>query len=290
VIYRIRHLTRYVYSRPVFVEPLQVRLRPRCGPGVRLLDFDLRLAPAPAGTSWIKDAAGNDVLSVWFDGLTPSLEIMIRATVQTSAVNPFDYMPGAEANAPPLVLSENDRELLAPCLLQRHPAPPGGDELDRVLAALPGGKTSVQACVLSLNQWIFENIAKTVRTEPGVLTPQDSLRRGRGACRDLAVLFMEGVRRMGVPARFVSGYQEGDPDKKERDLHAWAEAYFPGGGWRGFDPTHGLAAADRHIPLAHGPAPSDAAPLTGAFRGTNAASRLEHSIKIAASKENPTKP
>ena len=84
-----------------------------------------------------------------------------------------------------------------------------------------------------------------------------------GSCRDYAVLFMEVCRAMGIPARFVSGYQEGDTEQESRDLHAWAEVYLPGAGWRGYDPTLGLVVSDRHIPLAASAIPSYASAIEG---------------------------
>ena len=103
-----------------------------------------------------------------------------------------------------------------------------------------------------------------------------------GACRDVSVLFNDACRSLGLPARFVSGYFEGDPDNPENDLHAWSEVYLPGAGWRGFDPTHGLAVAARHVALIAGIEPDQAAPLTGSFRGTEATSEIEFDVKIRA--------
>ena len=101
-----------------------------------------------------------------------------------------------------------------------------------------------------------------------------------GACRDLTVLFMECCRSLGLAARFVSGYQEGDKGTDRRYMHAWAEVYLPGGGWRGFDPTHGIAVTDRHVAVASGPTPATAAPISGTFRGTGAIARMEAALRI----------
>jgi transglutaminase-like putative cysteine protease len=85
------------------------------------------------------------------------------------------------------------------------------------------------------------------------------------------VLFVEACRAIGLAARFVSGYQEGDTDSTDRHLHAWAEVYVPGGGWRGYDPTQGLAVADRHITLVASPLSRYAAPISGSFQQSNGA-------------------
>ena len=76
---------------------------------------------------------------------------------------------------------------------------------------------------------------------------------------------------MGIAARFVSGYEIGAAEADGGDLHAWAEVYLQGGGWRGFDPSRGLAVADSHVAVAAASDPLLAAPVTGTYRGKAAA-------------------
>jgi transglutaminase-like putative cysteine protease len=74
---------------------------------------------------------------------------------------------------------------------------------------------------------------------------------------------------MGIAARFVSGYELGSAmNPNGGDLHAWAEVYLQGGGWRGYDPSRGLAVADDHIPVAASSDPALASPVSGSFRGS----------------------
>lgn len=94
---------------------------------------------------------------------------------------------------------------------------------------------------------------------------------------------MEVCRAVGIGARFVSGYQEGNPDQQQRDLHAWAEVYLPGGGWRGYDPTLGLAVADRHMGLAASASPSYAASVSGNI--TPVRSTLETGLTVESQME-----
>jgi transglutaminase-like putative cysteine protease len=61
------------------------------------------------------------------------------------------------------------------------------------------------------------------------------------------VLFVEACRSQGLPARFVSGYWRGIHSQDRREMHAWAEVYLPGAGWRGYDPVPGLAVTDTHV-------------------------------------------
>jgi transglutaminase-like putative cysteine protease len=131
-----------------------------------------------------------------------------------------------------------------------------------------------------LTEQIYRDWDIDIREEGDPYPPEETFQTRRGACRDVAVMFVECCRLQGIAARFVSGYQEGDQDAAERFMHAWAEVYVPGGGWRGYDPTHGLAVADRHIAVAAAADARFAAPIEGAVRGTGATSRIEAEIKI----------
>lgn len=121
-----------------------------------------------------------------------------------------------------------------------------------------------------------------VRPNGDAYEPAVTLKRGQGACRDLTVLFMEACRSVGLSARFVSGYAEGLSTRDDGELHAWAEIYLPGAGWRGFDPTLGLAVADRHVAIAASPIPVGAAPVSGSFRADSATAGLSYEVSVKA--------
>ena len=96
--------------------------------------------------------------------------------------------------------------------------------------------------------------------------PEDTLASGRGSCRDWVILYMACANAVGLAARFVSGYYF-DEKPQLADLHAWIEVYIPGGGWRGFDPSMGLACYGQHIALATSSSAAGAAPIHGNFKG-----------------------
>ena len=287
MIFSVAHVTSYDYSRTVFLEPHAVRLLPRPDPALRVLEHALRFAPEPAGQARGLDLWGNGFVQIWFNDMHQNLRIESTCRVQTLRTNPFDYFLTQAGQHLPVELTPVERADLRSCLTRRYPASAptdrdGEPDQVRLLAVNLATQANVSSVdfLLNLNRWIFEHVLRQERLEPGVLPPQRLLAEGVGSCRDLAVLFMEVCREAGIPARFVSGYQEGDPDLPEAELHAWAEAYLPGIGWRGYDPTHGLVVADRHIPLAAAPEPEQTMPLTGSFRGTGAFSTITHTVRM----------
>ena len=273
---RVVHETHYAFSRPVFLEPHLVRLVPRSDAGQTLVDYALSSNPAPAGRTAITDASGNQAIRLWFEGTTGEFSLISRASVRTLRANPFDFLLDEAAMAFPLGLTPPQREALAPFLAQE------GDETVRRLSRNLAAQGGPLAFLNSLNGWIYEHISIAPRPEAGLQSPGETLALGRGACRDATVLFMAVCRAAGIPARYVSGYQSGDPDQPERDLHAYAEAYLPGAGWRGFDPTLGLCVADGHVALCAAHRPELTAPVAGTFRG-DAVSTLEHTITLEIS-------
>jgi transglutaminase-like putative cysteine protease len=280
--FHINHTTRYTYSRPVFLEPHVVRLRPRCDASQCLSQYRVEVKPGPTGFSEGLDAENNAFRLLWFDGLCEHLEITVTAEVETLRTNPYEgllvagaaHLPlgaGLRGEAPLRVYLEPnvERKQVERGLLEALVDELLGETEGRTLDFLGG-----------LAARLHRTVEKIERVQPGIQSVDETLSTKRGACRDLAVVFMAACRGMGVPARFVSGYQEGDPEESYGDLHAWAEVFLPGFGWRGYDPTHGLAVADRHVVVAAAALPDNAAPVAGTFRGTSAQANLEHSITI----------
>ncbi len=278
MILRIRHLIEFRYDRAVFIEPLIVRLRPHCDCAQKLHEFSLRLAPSPAGQREVIDLHHNVATTAWFSGEHERLTIEARSDVEPLLENPFDYLvsdPGVMAL--PMRSGAMEDPAIEPYLFRDQPDP-AIDELARQVAERSGGRTI--EFLSHLTSHLHDRCRVIVRPQGDPLPPAETLGRGVGACRDLAVVFMDACRAVGIPARFVSGYQHHEPASTEdRDMHAWAQVYLPGAGWRGYDPTGGLATADSHVTVAAAAHPAHAAPTRGTFRGATASS-LRYEVEV----------
>ncbi|MDX1765217.1 MAG: transglutaminase family protein, partial [bacterium] len=259
------------------LEPLILRFRPRCDGTQHLAAFSLELDPPPAGLTEWRDAEGNDAALAWFNGMLDSLTVTAEAKVETLRHDPFDFLlidPGIVTL--PVRYDDALEWVLAPCRLNGAAA--NVSKLGEEIREASGGKTIefLGALTARLNK-----MCEVVVRETGdPLAPEKTLAEKQGSCRDLTVLFNAVCRSVGLASRFVSGYQAGDRKQEKRYLHAWSEVYLPGAGWRGYDPTLGLAVADEHVAVAASYAPAFAGPLVGTFRGTGVESFMAVDLEI----------
>ena len=235
---------------------------PRSDRAQQLQSFTLSVLPIPQGTSNFVDLDGNNLTKLWFDTPTQQLSIQTICKVETTCTNPFNYLLESWALSIPFNYPCSLRQQLEPYL---HPygfvADSSALELAQEIAIATQNNTL--DFLFALNQRIYKECSYSIRDIGEPFPAGVTWRNKQGSCRDYAVLFMEVCRAMGIAARFVSGYQEGDELQQSRDLHAWVEVYLPGAGWRGYDPTLGLVISDRHIPLAASAIPKYAAAVEG---------------------------
>ena len=276
--YQIRHRLTYRYSAPVELGLHLLRLRPRHDGTQQLHQFQVCITPNPAGQADVVDLDGNATLQLWFDDRpAEQLDVSLDAIVSTHRPNPFNYLLEPWAATLPFDYPQSLRLALDP-----YCARDGVDPITWELAADLRDQANgnpVEFLGL-LNQTIHDGCAYEVR-ETGNPHPAGlTWKHKRGSCRDFTVLFVEACRAVGLGARFVSGYEVGDPQVPHKFLHAWAEVYLPGGGWRGYDPTQGIAAADGYIAVAAAADPRRAAPFPGTFQGRGAHAQLDSSLSI----------
>jgi len=275
---RTHHTLSYTYDRAVFFEPTTVRLTPRQDPTQRLVEHDLRVDPEPTGSTWCIEQDGTAARVLWFSGEHPTLTIKASSVVETLRENPFDALITHEPCAAlPAAYPAHTTRVLRPFI---------DEDVDpdvRVWAAsiADASDRGTLTFLTNLTDRIFNDCRMVARDDGDPMTPARTLDQKRGACRDVAMLFIVACRSQGLAARFVSGYSiHGPPEITAQELHAWAEVYLPGAGWRGYDPSLGLATSDGHVALASSPAHELAAPTTGSYRGTGASSGMAYSIEI----------
>ncbi|TAE31542.1 MAG: transglutaminase family protein [Candidatus Kapaibacterium sp.] len=275
--FRISHRTRYTYTDRVFLEAQTLRLVPRTDAAQRCHSFSLELAPHFAGMAHIHDLDGNPAVQVWFDRLCDYFEVTTHAVVETFCTNPFNFLLTVSEELPFEYPAEM-QTFLQPFLAQKSLHSDVAAFSKRIAEE---SNEEIMPFLSNLTIWIFNNVEQIVRNEGNAYESHITLRSCLGSCRDTAVLFMDACRARGLAARFVSGYvlYTGTAET-ERHLHAWAEVYLPGAGWRAYDPSRGLAVAEAHIALASGYTPSLASPVSGVYRSNNARSELSFFITL----------
>ncbi len=283
---RILHVTRYDYTQPVSFAPHAIYLRPRETPRLRLHSFELNLS-LPARRVPTGDAEGNALEWAYFDAATIASRLEFRSEflVETSDANPFDFFLKPNALTCPFAYDATERYALAPCLAV--PAGSNEGQLRRWLAThLPSPPSETVSLLSALNLAVRQSLTYSRRDEPGIQTPAETLACGGGSCRDYAVLFIALCRTLGLAARFVSGYLHEPsaadiPNPVPPTMHAWAEVYLPGAGWRGLDPTRGIFCDDHFVPVAHAALAESVNPIQGNFFGARGvASHLHTQLTI----------
>ncbi|AYQ32198.1 DUF2126 domain-containing protein [Runella sp. SP2] len=269
----ISHKTKYIFDRSVSLSPHVFRLRPAPHSRTPIEGYSFKISPKNHFINWQQDPFGNYQARVVFPEKTTELSIEVEVIARMQVINPFDFFVEEYATKFPFKYDELLSKELIPYLEARETGPLLMDWIEKNKITTDINTVDY---LVHLNQRIFSDLFYNVRMEPGVQTCEETLTKRSGSCRDSAWLFVQVLRHLGIAARFVSGYLvqltsdvksldgPSGPEKDFTDLHAWVEAYIPGAGWIGLDPTSGLFASEGHIPLCCTPDFASAAPVTGA--------------------------
>ena len=269
----LHHRTTYRYDRLVTLGPQVVRLRPAPHARTRILGYSLQVAPEKHFLNWQQDPQSNFLARFQFPEPTRELTVTVDLVAEMAVFNPFDFFLEPAAETFPFTYDPALAHDLAPFRICSAATP----RFAAYLAGTPRAPQRTIDFLVGLNQRLCRDIRYVIRLEPGVQTPEETVTKRSGSCRDSAWLLVQLFRHLGLAARFVSGYLiqlvadqksldgPSGTDKDFTDLHAWCEVYLPGAGWVGLDPTSGLFAGEGHIPLAATPDPQAAAPIDGAL-------------------------
>ena len=278
---KIIHKIVYSYQENVYLNEHLICLKPRSCGFQKLNYFDLEIQPYPKTIFPLISASGDDIFKVFFNEPTDSLLIKAESEVETDT-------------HPNLYQLKNNNDLTLPMKIdgpnnslngfvqgwfpngQHDPA-----AIQIAQEALVGIENNVLDFLYQLIDLIKDRVKYTPRHIGPAWTAGRTLRERVGSCRDLAILLMEASRCVGIPSRFVSGYQFMDQPPEKYELHAWTEVFIPGFGWRGFDPSGCGLINSKYITLASSSKSELVAPVRGSFSGSpGLKSELKWNIEI----------
>jgi transglutaminase-like putative cysteine protease len=279
---RVKHHTLYSYNHDVTFGPTVIRCIPRPDQQVVIRSFSMQIDPEPSLLSPCLDPCGNSVITAHFVHTAPSLSITVEFEAETLRTNPFDFViTWPAALQLPCNYAPELKHLLAASLQhQGNTACAALREMVDMILDQSGNQTLEFLSRFCTH--LSEVIVYELREQGRPRSVKDTLALGKGSCRDTTIVFIEGCRMVGLAARFVSGYSYSAAD--QHNLHAWAEVYLPGGGWRGYDPGCGLMVGDRYIACAAAPWSEMVAPIDGSFSASDSpvTPHLETSVHIEA--------
>jgi transglutaminase-like putative cysteine protease len=283
----VRHVTVYRYSEPVELGEHRMMFRPRESHDLRLLRSSLEITPQPAMLRWLHDPFDNSVAVAVFDGAAAELRFDSSVTLEHFENTLPEYPLEDYAKTYPFRYSDEELSNLAGALENQHPS----DRLNLWVSQFldPSGAAGTMNLLRSITLGIRQDFKYIRRTAKGVQSPDETLHRRSGSCRDFAVLMIEATRALGLAARFVSGYifvpgMESGVTHGSGSTHAWMQAYLPGAGWIDFDPTNSIIGNRNLIRVAVAWDQRQVLPLWGTYTGA-ASAFLGMDVAVSVSEE-----
>jgi transglutaminase-like putative cysteine protease len=288
--YSIRHQTRFRYSSPVSESIMEMRLQPRTEWTQHCLSFEIELEPRTRVFHY-RDYLGNTVHHFNVPGQHQQLDIVSTSLVE---VNPFaDWPSKLDATAWDEVDAQVNNGDYYEMLMPSDFAQPTPALMELAVNLQVARRDDPMTMLRQLNTAIhghFDYTPKSTRVDSPI---DDALRTRKGVCQDFAHVMISLVRLLKIPCRYVSGYVAPGEMGRDRRVagsasHAWVEAWLPGWGWVGFDPTNNRLVSERHIRIAVGRDYADVPPTKGLYKGE---SKGELAVQvIVLSTDKPANP
>src|SRR5271156_6298828 len=225
----IHHVTRYRYDHPITLGAQTIRLRPAPHCRAKIAAYSLTIDPPQHYLNWQQDPQSNWLARVVVPEKTDHFTVSVDLTVEMDVINPFDFFLEPAAEQFPFTYAPELKAELEPYLAISDV----GKKFDAYFARLPKQANQTTAFLFEVNAGLSRDIAYLIRMEPGIQTPEETLTKCSGSCRDSAWLLVQLLRRLGLAARFASGYLiQLKPDVEAldgpsgaaqdfTDLHAW---------------------------------------------------------------------
>lgn len=285
---RIIHTTRFEYDQPAYDSQNELRIHPWEGPGQACREFELSV-DQPATILAYNDFFGNLSHSVSVSSPHQSITIVARSVVERTASPAFEYFEVPFSS----FLSGDDCRMGAYYeFLNASRYIPFSERLRKFfwMAVRPGETEDVAAYVMRVVCYVRDQFEYETAKTHVHSSLNDILKSGGGVCQDFAHLAIGMLRLAGVPARYISGYlapasPSDDTSLGRQASHAWLEAWLPGVGWTGFDPTNRCRIDERHLRVAMGRDYGDVPPLRGVYRSKGGRSSMRVDLEIQPASE-----
>ncbi len=262
-VFKIQHITKYIYNRPVIESVNQVRIYPVASPQQEILHHEVAITDSPELFFFI-DYWGNRCAD--FSRIEPHKELSIDSRLIVRTTTGLELPSNNSMLSDLLQPIESDFILLE---LSKPEEIKSTDAIEEIINHINISGKTVMQLVEQCSSYIYSNF-KYIKGITNIETTVDEILEHRsGVCQDFAHVLLQLLRTIGIPSRYVSGYI--CPNKNgmrgEGATHAWVEAYLPDHGWIGIDPTNNVWVTTHHVKLAVGRNFNDCSPVKGTFKG-----------------------
>ncbi|MFN0048713.1 MAG: transglutaminase domain-containing protein [Cytophagales bacterium] len=275
--FNIKHSTTYLYSNAVWDIKNQIKTYPIEDERQKVFSHLLSITENPIITI-NKDAFGNKFGSFTVDGPTNYLNITSTFDIETVEQNVMEKVKAIQHNWDEVFLVSMDKTLQVFLHEQGHI---DNYEIKNLISTFNiAGKDTLDV-ILEFNSYINLNF----KYMPGITNIDTPISvvwgMKAGVCQDFALILIEMLRTVNIPARYMSGYicPNNNGMKGDAGSHAWVEAYLPNYGWLGVDPTNNCLAEEKHVRVAFGRNYDDVSPIKGQYRG-NAFANMEVKVEV----------